>query len=283
MLLFALVATVPMDWRRLESEGCSRHRSGTHISECAHIAPAGTGTGSLSAALHLTARDDKRRRAPLYLAHDHNKQISSVPSSRCFVMTLRDPAERLMSGFRHGGWPWPLWNFSIFVGALRSRAVNSPLQRSAHSLFNTSVARAMHGTKLHPPRTQFFLIPQIAYLRGLNCSHAEMHVLCTCALKSEWAKLRAAFKDDGDANMPRCLPDENRRSRFFNGSSACHGAGCGKVTHMATTKPAEIVDPLDVAFVREHLYPEDAMWHSAHCGAACQKKNEQDCGGEGGV
>ena len=116
-----------MDWRRLESEGCSRHRSGTHISECAHIAPAGTGTGSLSAALHLTARDDKRRRAPLYLAHDHNKQISSVPSSRCFVMTLRDPAERLMSGFRHGGWPWPLWNFSIFVGALRSRAVNSPL------------------------------------------------------------------------------------------------------------------------------------------------------------
>ena len=280
----------PMDWRRLQSESCSHHRSGTHISECAQLVPAGTGTASLNAGLRLTGRGAQRdSMSPLQLAHDHNKQIPSVPNSHCFIMTLRDPAERLMSGFRHGGWPWPFWNFSIFVGALRSGVKSSPpdplelTQSSARTLFNTSVSRAMKGDKLHPPRTSFFLIPQIAYLRGLNCSHAEMHVLCTCALKSEWAKLRAAFKDDGDANMPRCLPDENRRSRFFNGSSACHGAGCGKVTHMATTKPAEIVDPLDVAFVREHLYPEDAMWHSAHCGAACQKKNEQDCGGEGGV
>ena len=71
--------------RRTEGLMASRH----NISNCANLAPAGTGTISLTVNLGLYSKSAA--------AHKHERGAPELAREgiKCFVMTLRDPAARL--------------------------------------------------------------------------------------------------------------------------------------------------------------------------------------------
>lgn len=68
---------------------------------CTNLAPAGTGSTSLAFAL---ARSGRKGRS--FWHHNHDRRAASADFAQrhisCFIMTLRDPAARLASGFRVG-------------------------------------------------------------------------------------------------------------------------------------------------------------------------------------
>ena len=114
--------------------------------------------------------------------HDHSLSVIKL-SSRCFIITLRDPVERVES--------------ALATGKLKSNWLPK---------FLTG------GSGLHANN---MLVPQTEYLRGINCSRMELHVLCTCSLGSDWAALRKKFGPLDWGGGVRDLPHEHGR-RFRN-------------------------------------------------------------------
>jgi hypothetical protein len=70
----------------------AERRSASSLAECANLAPAGTGTISLSNV--LSGRSNHSH-------HDHSRNASQLyfAGARCFIVTLRDPVERLRTAF----------------------------------------------------------------------------------------------------------------------------------------------------------------------------------------
>ena len=242
-------------------EACTAHRPSLRLAACSNLAPAGTGTTSLAHALMHTGNNSQINQGSRALRlntskislvhHDHNLFIPSLSlrpgGGSCFIMTLRDPVERLKSGLAYGGFGVPLkgvgYSLSNFVSALRSG--------QARSFYENSVQRGMAGLPLHPPRTSNFLVPQIAYLRGLNCSHTEIHFICTCALAADWSSLRQQFGAAAWDDAPKTathlrvgLQKNNTRTPSSNDADAEH-------------------------FVRWGLYKADTLLHRSYCTEKC--------------
>ena len=76
------------------------HQSGMALSKCVNLSPAGTGTTSLWHALRAV-REETGEGPPQttnQLIHSHQQRAENVNAS-CFVVTVRDPMQRLVTGF----------------------------------------------------------------------------------------------------------------------------------------------------------------------------------------
>ena len=171
---------------------------------CGQLSPAGTGSQTLSNALHALRGSS---------FHSHHI-ISDAP---CYFMTLRDPARRLESGFRYevinhrGGRPRlsapGFRSVSHFVDLLRS-ANKSYDSKRAWRLLNLSWNKTSPGDD-----GSFFMRAQVTYIAAAKTS--PIFFLCTDRLTQDMELLfRNASMNEVTANtrQKQASPELLRRS-----------------------------------------------------------------------
>ena len=197
---------------RLQS--CRARVDSTTLLGCALLLPAGTGTQSLHDLMTTVLGSARHAQYVHHLHHvrmtawwegnramhlpriGHN--VSAAPAPKCFLMSLRDPAARLRSGFafvsRHGWGPglsqqvaWPsaaAKTYRGFVAAMRDPG--NPDHRFAQALYWSSVSKPAQREPRHWDSVLGglnFLVSQLDYLRGWegHCrprSRGEIHFMC---------------------------------------------------------------------------------------------------------
>ena len=246
------------------------------LNQCLNLAPAGTGTE------FVYKRLKKMPGVASFVAHDHGARISPahpprsayVNGTRCAIMTLRDPAERLASGMRfdadncrlsgyvsgHTGYqciysPRGFNSSSIHVTRLRHTCCAVPLSQWIEGLRNSSTGQLHEGSvaalKLRNGHNNF-LIPQIDYLRNLRqCGvQTELHILCTEHLTRAWSTL---FSQHGGATENKTWAISNQRNTTRNAALG----GWGYVWQLSKE---------DRSYWNECLFPWDAHLHNHLCG-----------------
>ena len=244
---------------RLETGAVRAHGNGiataTNLSECMNLAPAGTGSQSLSDAL-MTATGGG------HWHHDHFRRIetaSAIEAARCFIVTIRDPAERLASGFRYLNrfWRGPtlVKTLADFVAAARDPAhaahaevirfylesVAWPKPVSFRIESWDALTTCSRPGPLRLGDLCFFLTSQLDFLRGFRPAIDELHAVCTEEFDADWDALMQHFE------LPS-LPVTHRHA--WNGGKR---------------RPLADVHADDAAFVRECLYPWDVKLHRDLC------------------
>ena len=238
---------------------CSRPRVSS-LSECVNLAPPWTGSRTLAEAL-----------APLssHPRHNHSATLGqlSAQGRRCFVITVRDPAPRLVSGVsnlqnahRKAVTPWRA-TANDFVDALR----NASHPRHALALGHDAkhVQSFMAGFTLFFPTTCDF------YLRGLDCARHEVHFVCTERLWQDFDALRASMRLRSNASSrrrrlgaaPRAFDPTEFLKRGVNGSDAS-----GRPQIRSVAAPRERLSDDNAEYVRRRLYPADARLAEMVCG-----------------
>ena len=263
------------------------------IASCANLAIAHTGSTWLHEAL-----------LPLspYAHHQHFWLIPSLYAMgiRCFVATVRDPVQRLVSAFnfdlkRHGGGQLAQRNYAAMDPTEFVQKLRGALNRSQGAL-STSEQNVLHRWQaarlgLGNPLTDadrgpwgatgredgfFALLPQVRYFLGL-AAHAdvELHFLCTRQLVSDWQRL--LFSGPPVMTVAREAPRMPTWQLGLNRSSWARSQV--PVTQLLadqqaqwnrTTNGADAhrswkgqLSADDASFVRDTMYPEDT-WLERH-------------------
>ena len=262
---------------------CSTHRPGVNLDHCEAIYSAGTGTETLAAVL---ARSDER-----FLRHTHEFWVGRYNNSSCFIMNLRDPVRRLLSGFRKrpfGTFTSPeyrnTWrSLSDFVQALAN--VSHPAHLLARKLESDSNNHKVYllpkpsAMKAVPwklrsyhnwPRTyDAFVASQLFLLEGFSCSTMEIHFLCTdesfqsdlrhmLHLLDAKAVLLSLHGNGSAARHPASLKNSSAVMRLLANAS-----GMPHMTHAVDEFTVDEVhlqlSAAEVAYVRNELYPADTL------------------------
>ena len=240
---------------RAHVNGIARNHA-RNLSACMNLAPAGTGSQSLSDALTAATGGGQWH-------HDHFRRIgaaSAREAARCFIVTIRDPAERLASGFHYLNrfWRGPtlVKTSADFVAAARdpghaahaeviqfySESVAWPKPVSFRIESWDALTTCARPGPLRLGDLCFFLTSQLDFLRGFRPAVDELHAVCTEEFDADWNALMQHF------GLPS-LPVTHR-----------HAWNDGKRRRLADVR-AE-----DAAFVRECLYPWDVRLHRELCG-----------------
>lgn len=189
---------------------------------CVNLAPAGTGTLTLTRALRRAGlpecaprNDTGADNAPRGCHHHHHGRfaladvaapcvraprvlllflLSAVERPRQVVATLREPAARFASGLSY-----------LLLRDARRRA---PPRNASALLADFEAAYETRGGPRAPP-AGFFGVPQVAHLAGLTCARRRgLHLLCTDALTADldalgvdldWPELRGEHANDRGA------------------------------------------------------------------------------------
>ena len=240
------------------------------LASCGNLAVPG------AASLSLTARLGRHSN---YTHHYHHWLLGDLhrlaarrrlPPPTCLLLTLRDPATRLESGWRfqllHHGRLRRVW--------LRGQCVTPDLHPSPALAF--MVARFRNGSDPclgtfytqsagHPRwgRASLgghgegpidgdnFLVSQLHFWRGLNCSDErmpEVHVLCAERYEDDWRAVLRRFGRNDSA-----LTEATKHARG--------GDGRPQAKLLSTLSEA------DREYVRHALYPWDTALHRHFCGA----------------
>lgn len=232
--------------------GGARRRAASALSECANLAPAGTGTRPLTAWLRKHSK----------LAHHlHTARYMHLKAAKCVILTIRDPWARLISGFNferdartHNPHTFARAGYrsaEAFVDAL-TRSDHERLPASA--LYYSSL-RGVYRNISTPRYVQPFsyntirggehhLVPQIDYVDDAMFSTVDIHFLCTESLDSDLAELSSTFEPAPGGGVPdiqrmsavpsRVVKHQRHRANL----TSCHAK-----------------------YVRECLYPADAwLW-----------------------
>lgn len=255
---------------RLRAKGGPPQVSGLKgIQACGLLLPAGTGCTSLGTSLaNLTNRSE----ASWYIGGHHQKHMVTFRHVRltkrpCALMTVRDPYERLRSGFRydtahlHRGTGQRSGLISNFQKRRTLRELldafrdpNAPGHATVMDMYNHSV---LHPTcnsdedrcvrKRTPEKPMnLFLLSQSAYLLDDDDGGApapSVHFVCTKTYASSWSGLLADFGIE--SNVPP--------THALSGRAP------------ATSEPLPY-DEADARFVRDCLYPWDAYLNERLCG-----------------
>ena len=261
----------------------------TSLEHCVNLAPAGTGSNALFVSLlllrHLmrghaatkvpgdptyvtTSREIKDDGGGLH--HDHFKTVQNLRRNySCFFITVRDPVERIESGFRYEmlqkrvhhsrtGWH-PLSQFhgiDAWLSALRNES--DPHHRRAHDM----VGYSQRKVNSNSPGSHF-LMPQLAYLHGLACARGhQLHVVCTNSLLDDLDALALRF--GGEAVLHGMQAE--RRGQGTSRQENRRGSEANAMElELSTLKRVD-----DRTFIRENLFPEDTRWHALACGRDSQ-------------
>jgi hypothetical protein len=248
------------------------------LNKCLNLAPAGTGT------VFLYDRLKQMPEAASFVTHDHGVRISPahpprsayVNATRCAIITLRDPADRLASGMRFdadkcrlSGWmssrtgyqcmysPHGFNSSSINVSRVRHSCCAVPLSTWIEGLRNSSSGQLHEGSvaALNARNGHNnFLVPQIDYLRGLSqCGvQTELHILCTERLSSDWSTLLSQHSGVAEANHTSWAVANQRNTPR---TSALSGGG-----------DVWLLSKEDRSYWNECLFPWDARMHKHMCG-----------------
>ena len=170
---------------------CPATSSTNRLQDCILLSPAFTGTGTARHALGRLVRLPANRHSTT-LQSWRNDWVTA----RCFIMTLRDPLERLESGVRYRLMTNATWNNShqrpIFSVARQLQTADSVVEawrNRTHPLH--SIVQQLAWSS-NPPRMQ------ASMLRGHNCTSTRVRILCTDSILADLKKLASDFK----ANIP---------------------------------------------------------------------------------
>eukprot|EP00310_Coccolithus_braarudii_P018083 CAMPEP_0183337804 /NCGR_PEP_ID=MMETSP0164_2-20130417/5323_1 /TAXON_ID=221442 /ORGANISM="Coccolithus pelagicus ssp braarudi, Strain PLY182g" /LENGTH=335 /DNA_ID=CAMNT_0025507557 /DNA_START=13 /DNA_END=1020 /DNA_ORIENTATION=+ len=265
------------------------HVGASQLDSCTNLAIAGTGSLSLLEALKSASPlhpSDKFR-----WHHMHDQRIGHVAPSAtelprsgkkrgytCFIMSIRDPAARLESGFRwslqgvklvpfgheldrsFSGEPYTLRSVSAFVRAFANAsdvAHHAVMRSYLSSVAHPYTAKTRRSYSLGVAWGSQFLVSQLDYLRGFDPSTMSLHILCAERFEADWQQLLRRF---GLSEVP--LPHANDRLARVH----------GKAAHNGTYEDQFSLIPKLARFVRNCLYPWDTHLHRALCGAPAQPR-----------
>lgn len=309
-----------------ELNKCRHHRAGMPLSSCVHLSNPATGSTSLSETFrsaeelqNITFPNGRTgRRAVVFptiggisgidLMHTHALDVheaqalmryNKLPKARCFVISLRDPASRLISAFRDSYLhaerltvslgPRKNRTASMMIDRLRrpfdfpqkplpdpsvppqdARTKHRPLDAGLQSTRNVSSTALLYANsagrpswlhKWHYPGPlggSMFLVSQLSYLRGLDCSNAktEVHFLCQERYDEDWKALLAEFGMQS-SSLGRSYRHSHRRD----------GLGKKSPPLLAFAIKRSVLSKADQDFIRHVLYPWDTALHQWACGA----------------
>ena len=261
----------------------ARRRPKATLSSCVNLANPGAASLSLTS---LLANYSNRTHHYHHLNFKKVVPMSAkrgLPPPECVVLTLRDPAARLASGWRYelihhgrlrrfwlmqscrdgsGSGPnkeeevdpiHPTWvahrNLTFMVDRFRNgsdHCLNSIYNASAGSPYWPRHMLGGHGDG--PAGGDNFLVSQLHYLSSLDCQDEEhtpeVHILCVEHLEEDWAALLERFGFNSTQNM---VPE--------------HGRASGRPNAVSLSK----LEDADKAFIRDSLYPWDTALHRHFC------------------
>jgi hypothetical protein len=265
---------------------CGRHHTGVQLEDCEALYVAGTGTETLAAVL---GRSSSR-----FLHHSHEHWISRRPNRSCFIMNLRDPVRRLVSGFRKR----PLGLFSArqykhvwhslsdFVNAFANASL--PRHALATQLVSDSSDYGVYEQEWHPLPHSFahapfenFLASQLFYLRGLDCATMELWFVCTdesyerdlrrlLLELNATAVLRSLDTADGKPSAPKAASMKNS-SAVIRMSARPDETGIPRIVHAVDSTTVRDESRLrltsdEQAVVRDMMFPSDTLLWRRRCG-----------------
>ena len=246
----------------LREQDCQHAQRNVLLSQCLNLAPAGTGTQSLLGALSTISSNAAR------LDVAHSGRISETRHAPCYVMTLRDPATRMSSAYRYAQQmrtvlrppPQPTARQravpakpSLFISGFPSAMQRND---SLAAAYYSRAATGASGTAYTNLISQYgavanFFISQAEYLRGLDCSRASVHFVCTDDFDADWTALHRVFNRSTLSSAA-----VHRNARGTRGELA---QAASNRTHRRVFSAAH------ERLVRECLYPWDAHLHRAIC------------------
>lgn len=289
---------------------CDARLATANVSQCQALLPPGTGTGTLEMWFTSIAPrwlEHERRCSPETVNYWGPDDFRSQPSrDTCFVVSLRDPVERLESGCRFElmrdmryAHTVVLMGYSVgkptadepslgtFVRALRDPA------HPAHAYATAAAERAnlrsisrrhpailhreelVHGKVLSP-----FLVPQAAWVRGVRCASTDsLHAQClhACdgaanALEASWHRFLRHFANSSASSggveaHGAPLPQNNSVHRRSDGFDSRSGALHPAASLARMRRQCHLEDE-ERAYVREELFKEDTQLFQAMCGGA---------------
>ena len=239
------------------------------FSECVNLAPAGTASVSLHYSLIHTSPEFHgwpRNHSQMLPGHAHSYDVSAfrerarelrLPEPKCFIMTIREPVARWQSYLRE--------SFDKRGRASRALAGNRTMDafmdqlRTPDSLVAHMYRQsAFNGTYMDwhhqgwgPGNVgSHGLVSQALFLRGLDCSRAEVHFVCadnTDTFFEDWQALVKQFTPwtNGTVDKPART---NRRRSGYKGTTTMHR-------------------PEDRDLFRNKLFAWDTSLHAMVCGA----------------
>jgi len=232
------------------------------LQACGLLLPAGTGCTSLGTGLaNLTNRSE----GSWYLGgqkHSVTFRHVRLTERPCAVMTVRDPYERLRSGFRYDAAHMHQVDYATLVSNYQKRRTlhelldafrdpSAPGHATARSMYNHSVLHPMCNSdgdqcvrkrSLEKPMN-VFLWSQSAYLLdNAGASTPSVHFVCTNTFASSWRGLLSEF--GVESSVPAAHALSGRRA----------------------TSSALPYDDADAQFVRTCLFPWDAYLNQRLCG-----------------
>ena len=168
---------------------CGHRASTTSLGQCMNLAPSGSGTRTL---FHALLPHSKLAR------HDHLRTIERVAAERndnasCFIITLREPVERIEAGFHdtHGG-PCVV-NDIVKSCRIDDVATNWTLKARTKPCHQRE--DFLGRTRRESGSTTVFSMPTMYYLLGNECATGrhEIHSLCTRTLTDDLSALFSRF------------------------------------------------------------------------------------------
>jgi len=234
------------------------------LQACGLLLPAGTGCTSLGTSLgNLTNRSE----ASWYLGgqkHSVTFRHVRLTERPCAVMTVRDPYERLRSGFRYDSAHMRQVDYATLVSNYQRRRTlhellgafrdpNAPGHATVMDMYNHSVLHPMcrsdgdqcvRKRSLEKPMN-VFLWSQSAYLLDDDAGALvpSVHFVCTNDYAASWRDLLADFGIESSVPVAHAL--SGRRP----------------------TSGALPYDDADARFVRDCLFPWDAYLNQRVCGS----------------
>ena len=233
------------------------------IQACGLLLPAGTGGTSLATGLgNLTNRSE----ASWYLGgQKHTVTFRHVRLTKrpCAVMTVRDPYERLRSGFRYDTAHMHQVDYATLISNYQKRRTlhelltafrdpSAPGHATAMRMYNHSVMHPMCNSvkdqcvrkRVAEKPWNIFMWSQSAYLLDdSNGSVPSIHFLCTNDYAARW---RGLLSDFGiESSVPPAL------------------ALSGRAPVPSDALP---YDDADARFVKNCLYPWDTYLYQRLCG-----------------
>jgi hypothetical protein len=183
--------------------------------------------------------------------HSHERRIPQLRGTTCYVMSVRDPAERLRSGFYYDRLAWIVDTERYFFKSVGQyiRALaepDHPEHASAMRNYWSSVALPEYRNQ---PWSRYnrgvvggnhFLVSQVDYLRSLHCDLQHVFFVCTETLSSDLSALGNRY------GLVAPIKHNNQRIGSHNKS------------HLLSEQEA--------TFVRQCLYPWDTALYNSLCG-----------------
>lgn len=202
-----------------------------------------------------------------WLQRRRPKHWRSSLGAACIVITVRDPAARLQSAFRDSYMMSERLAMSLhttrrnrtkataslLVERLRQGLRGGMPTNAPARLYAASVSRPdWHGRLGNypgPTNGSLFLVSQLWYLQGINCSRSELHIVCTERFDEDWRRFLGAF-----GAAPTGEYHKHKRQ------------GAKPRTRAARAERNSFLNESDKAFVRNILYPWDTALHRWACG-----------------